>query len=452
MNLSSTRSPFPHQTLVLDWAAERRHSALFLEMRLGKTFTVIRHLQQTDAVRCLVVAPVSVLPGWMNELKMEGEVGASVRGTPDQRREIASVPSRRRRWWLISYESLRHSPEIAAMEWDAVILDESTRIKNPRAKITKLLLRNAAGIPHRFVLSGLPAPESVMDYWTQMAFVHGGRWMGCRSFYDWRTRFFAPDERGYEWAPNPGTTDRVIGTLKDSAYVCSRQDAGLGERRLYQKLYVDPTDAQAKAYTRARDSFRARVHGEDVLTTSALVQWNWMLRLSGGFSADGQFLVGRRKVDELIRLLTETDLKSQPVVVWCHFLAEMDCLHQTLRSHGVTTTVIDGSTPAWARDEVVKSFGHQHRVLIIQEEVGRFGLNLAVADAAIYYSRGYSHETRAQSEDRIVHPTKKRPLLFVDLITSGTLDSDVLDAVKMKKLSSAQVMRRVMKHVRRRDR
>ena len=44
-----------------------------------------------------------------------------------------------------------------------------------------------------------------------------------------------------------------------------------------------------------------------------------------------------------------------------------------------------------------------------------------------------------------MHPTKKRPLLFVDLMTAGTLDSEVLDAVRFKKLSASQILRKVMR-------
>jgi len=438
------RTLFTHQQQVLSWARERRHAALMLEMRLGKTLTVIKRVQETDALRCLVVAPLSVLRGWAAELREEGEPCAFVSGTPTQRQAIAAVESSRRRWALISYESLRSSPEIAAMMWDAVILDESTRIKNPRAQITKTMLRMAPGIPHRFILSGLPAPESIMDYWTQMAFVHGGRWMGCKSFYDWRTRFFSPDDRGYEWLPNHGTTEQVIDALKKSAYVLSRKNAGLGETRLAQRLHVDMTKDQRDAYTLATASFRADINGEDVLTNSALVQFGWMLRIAGGFSPDGKRVLSHAKVNELMRLLTDTDLRSQPVVVWCHFIAEMKLIRDTLTSAGISCACIWGDADADERARVVDAFGSRHRVVVVQESIGRFGLNLSAADAAVYYSRGYSHETRAQSEDRIVHLTKKRPLLFVDLLTAGTLDADVLDAVKFKKLSSSQVLRKVM--------
>ena len=393
-----------------------------------------------------------MLRGWTTELSEEGETYAFVNGTPSQRQSIASVRSSRRRWWLISYESLRCSPEIAAMDWDVMVLDESTRIKNPRAKITKLLLRTAPGIPYRFILSGLPAPESVMDYWTQMAFVCGGRWMGCRSFYDWRSRFFSLDVMGYEWQPNYRTTEQVIEALQRNAFVMNRKEAGLGERRLYQRLHVDQTADQIKAYDLAVQSFRAEIGDEEVLTNNALVVATWLLRISGGFSAGGEHVISHAKVHELKRLLTETDLRTQPVVVWCHFIAEMRLIHETLQTAGIKAVCVSGESDAAMRGDAVEGFGVEHRVLIVQESVGRFGLDLSVADAAIYYSRGYSHETRAQSEDRIVHPTKKRPLLFVDLITAGTLDSDVLDAVRFKKLSSAQVLRRVMKQVRRRDR
>ncbi len=65
-------------------------------------------------------------------------------------------------------------------------------------------------------------------------------------------------------------------------------------------------------------------------------------------------------------------------------------------------------------------------------QCGKFGLDLSAASTAIYYSNGFSHEDRAQSEDRIEHLRKREPLLFVDLVTRGSTDRTVLSLLRQK--------------------
>ena len=48
-------------------------------------------------------------------------------------------------------------------------------------------------------------------------------------------------------------------------------------------------------------------------------------------------------------------------------------------------------------------------------------------------------EKRAQSEDRIIHPVKQEPLLYIDLVTEGTIDEIVVDALQDKSIS-AQIL------------
>ena len=63
---------------------------------------------------------------------------------------------------------------------------------------------------------------------------------------------------------------------------------------------------------------------------------------------------------------------------------------------------------------------------------GKFGLNLSSSSTAIYFSNGFSHEDRAQSEDRIEHTEKNEPLLFIDLVTRGSSDQRILNLLNQK--------------------
>jgi SNF2 family DNA or RNA helicase len=113
-----------------------------------------------------------------------------------------------------------------------------------------------------------------------------------------------------------------------------------------------------------------------------------------------------------------------------------------LNELNIRVAYITGEIDKKDRPTIVKAFQSKMvQVLAMQVKCGRFGLDCSAADTAIYYSNPYDGEDRAQTEDRIVHPNKTKPLLLMDLITQGSIDEDVIRILKRKRVSSRQFMR-----------
>ena len=66
-------------------------------------------------------------------------------------------------------------------------------------------------------------------------------------------------------------------------------------------------------------------------------------------------------------------------------------------------------------------------VICAQAMLGKMGLPWHASSTAIYYSNHFSGEIRQQTEDRIIHPMKKEPVLIIDLLTKDSIDEDILD-------------------------
>ena len=112
---------------------------------------------------------------------------------------------------------------------------------------------------------------------------------------------------------------------------------------------------------------------------------------------------------------------------------------------------ITGKATLSSRRNIISLFQKKKfRVLLLQEQIGQYALNLSVADTAIYYSNGFSWEIRSQTMERIEHPTKKSPLLFIDLVTEDSMDARVLRALTRKdKLSSYYLRKEILNEIRR---
>jgi SNF2 family DNA or RNA helicase len=425
------RKAFDYQQQILDWSVDRRNVALFLEMRLGKTLVAIRWANLRKANRVLVVSPVPVIPVWLEELKMEGITGSNIKGYSDP-----DLSVRGPLWATISYESLLKNSWVQNQNWDAILLDESTRIRNPRAKITKVCRKLKAD--NRAVLSGLPAPESLMDYFCQMAFLRpDSGFMGCKTYWQWRMRFFQQGFTEWDWVPRKNTAEKIHSELDRRAYVLRRHQVGMGSKKVKQCRYVELPAKMRKAYNEAESTFC--LNGEE--TQWVLVMQNWLHRLAGGFFMD---MESDHKTKELMYLLTG-DLSDQKVVVWFRFNKELHRCYQECIKKKIKAEWITGKTKEQDRISKIKSFQESDtRVLLCQMACLRYGVNLSSGSAAIYFSNSWEFELRSQSEDRIIHPSKKEPALLIDLVTKDTIDEDLVNARRVKNANATSYINKVV--------
>lgn len=441
------RALFPHQVQALDYAQSRHAIGLLMEMRLGKSLVAIRwaRYRHPRRGRVLVVTPLSVIPSWHDELVRE-QIPATriyvVRGTARQRRQLArpAVPG----WFLVNYETVLADPQLVQYPWDAIILDESTRIRNPKAKITKLLLRHTGHIPDRAILTGMPNPESHMDFFCQMQFLYG-TFLDCTNFWVFRKRYFYADQFGYNWVPRYNTVDRIKRTVHDTCFVRTRAQTAIGGTKIYETRNIPATPEQLRA---TRTIMRDYAYG-DLQTKWATTRTLWLARVAGGFppNVNDPTVLSNKKIQEVLSLL-KTELRGQPVVIWFRFNRELHAVVRALVEHKYRVRAITGATPAEERGMIRRLFqSGQLDCLCLQIKTGKFGLDLSRASTAIYYSNSYEYEERAQSEDRIVHPTTRHPLLLIDLVTEKSADEAIVKELKRKHRSARFLMQAVWSYL-----
>jgi hypothetical protein len=446
----------PHQQHALAWARERDRIALFMEMRCGKSSVAIQWAQERlpERGRVLLVSPLQTLPGrlqWEGELAANGitdilplydmakdarEAHASWRWVADPLRPGAIRRRRASGWFLAHYQALMTNPELLDMDWDVLILDESTRVRNPQAQLTKLLLKRATHIPRRALLSGLPNPESPLDLFTQFQILHGD-FDGWTSYWAYRQTKFSPGWSGYDWRPKPGVSAEIKQYLQAHAYILSRQEADIGGAMTYAERFVEQNAEQRRLLKDIQDRFALG----DKQTQWAGQVHQWLSQVSSGI-VDGR-IVNPAKLHELTTLL-EGDLRGQPVVVWFAYNEQLETAYAYLQKHAPERKPVrlyaELAPKPRQRQDIQEAF-HDGRydVLLIQIQLGKFGWNLSNADTNIYFSNSYEYEARAQSQDRIIHPLKRTPCLTIDLITKGTLNEEEVHALRDKK-TNANVM------------
>src|SRR6516225_1115833 len=139
-------------------------------------------------------------------------------GTPERRRELLTAAPAREVTaigidlvpWLVD--------ELAALAddhplFDVLIIDETSRLKDPSGKRARALLQVAGRFRTRWGLTGTPRPNSSMDLFMPAAIITDGALWG-RAFVPWQKRHFRPrDPFGREWVALPGTEAAIAASF-----------------------------------------------------------------------------------------------------------------------------------------------------------------------------------------------------------------------------------------------
>lgn len=436
-----------HQIPAFAYAMGERHPVLFMEMRLGKTVVAIRTIKTYEpqdrsvGLRVLIVGPSSVLPGWEKELRLEREKDiVYLMGTRQQRLDLLLE---KHKWNLINREGWRALPEIAPEEaeadeadWDAVVIDESTSIRNPKAKITRFFTKKFRDIPHRWALSGLPNPESDLDFFTQLEWA--GHGFPSSDYWSFRSSLFVPTITGWE-AIDQEVIDNIRGLVGERCFVMKRDDAGVEVGKVYEQRFVDLPTELRDTYDDLEKNFILEYRSTSKTTNEAIVKYTWCRRMCGGVVSNEWVWDGKLKE---LHYLIENELRGQSLVVWFAYNLELQKVLASLRASGYTCAALVGGMPPERRHYVQERFNARKiQVVCAQIKALTHGATFSGADAAVYYSSSPSNEERTQTEDRIVDVMQSAPQLYIDLVVPETVDEDISNMLHKKRAISRRALR-----------
>lgn len=412
-----------------------------MRMRLGKTLTAIRWASCFRGPT-LIVTPLSVVPTWEQHLENDGEADNYAYVRP---KDFTTHTSSGIKWTITNWENLaRRNPDstkkplptaIAAFPWVTVILDESDRIKNPVAAVTKVCQWYLSKARNKMILSGLPNPEGWLDVFEQLRFLFGS-WLGCNSWWQFRHKFFV--QVGHEWCPRLGALKYIRDKMQEDCTVIRRDAVRISEP--VEEMRCRPLRKDVMAvYDRALRSFEL----PNLQTKWKTVVHQWLLQIAGGCSQKEGIPKHTVKL-ELLRELLQGEFKHEQTVIWFYFRDEGDGIVDYLRRWKYNVDIIHGGVRLDDRRILLKRFQKGRiRHLAVQTQCGRYGLDLSCAQTGIIFSRSYSNTTWRQLRERMSHMKKARAPLLIKLIASGTVD----EAIDASLLGKGKISDMIWKHL-----
>uniref|UniRef100_A0A3B4AUW0 Uncharacterized protein n=1 Tax=Periophthalmus magnuspinnatus TaxID=409849 RepID=A0A3B4AUW0_9GOBI len=206
----------------------------------------------------LVVAPLSVLYNWKDELETWGHFQCVVVHGLRKEEELNRVRKGRIEIALTTYETLRLCLNLFNdIDWSAVIVDEAHKIKNPNSQITQAMKELNCQI--RIGLTGTVLQNNLEELWCVMDWAVP-KCLGSLGHF--KTKFSEPIEQGqkHNATKRALATGRktVQGLVKKISHYFLRRTKALIKEQLPKKndrvVYCSLTDFQQTVYQAVLDS------------------------------------------------------------------------------------------------------------------------------------------------------------------------------------------------------
>jgi len=454
---------FSHQREALVRSRED-NLALFHDCGCGKTLTalhIIKHWKAKGIVPALVVCPLSIIEAaWIEDCqKFTPELSITSLWLPQtsnrRLKQIDLLIDQDFDIYVANYETFKTLlPTIKRKKFQILIVDESSKMKNPTSQITRALLSMAGittrakggvkfyadeTIPHRYLLSGTPAPNDESEYWAQVKFITGeGDDVFNDNFYAFRSRYFFSIPLGRTgqniWKFRKETKQEFTDKLSEIAHVVRKQDAVDLPDQIHEKRYIELSREERKAYNKLKETLVLEFADEMVLASSALVEVMKLRQLTSGFCyGEDTHQIGKSKLNELKALLEE--IGDNQVIIWCNFKHEIATLFKEL----VDCDALWSGTHN--KDETIRNFQQgKVKYLIANPQSAAHGLTFTNCNYAVYYSLNYSYEYQKQSQDRIHRIGQQNKCTYYYLIAKNTVDEIIYRAVCEKAELSKEVL------------
>jgi len=220
-------SPRPYQTDAINRLLVSPYHLLALRMGTGKTAIALSAVEELtynrfEITKTLVVAPKRVAElVWHTEAAKWNhtkDLGVTrVLGTRQQRLQALSQHAD---VYVINRENFPWLVQHYGNDWpfNCVIIDENRGFKNRGSESWQSLKKVRKLIKRLYLLTGTPAPNTLLELWPQVSIMDCGRRLGP-GITHFRDKYFVPDKRNgriiYSWKLRPGAEEEIYQRVSD---------------------------------------------------------------------------------------------------------------------------------------------------------------------------------------------------------------------------------------------
>ena len=450
-DFSTKRDAFQFQQQAVNTLKDLEYGAIFHEQGLGKTKIAIdiflHWLKKKEIDTVLVIVKKILVHNWKREIKFHTNLEPLVITENKENNNYSFT--RPSRLVLGHYEALKTELDrfklFAKTRNIAIILDESTKIKNPDSALTKVFFEFAPYTKKRFILTGLPIANRPFDIWAQIFFLDKGRSLGT-NFKEFKLRMDIPKEADSQGLTNYAELlSRIFPRLKEFSV---RETKSSGVISLPNKEIInincDWEKEQKQYYDNIKNKIPISVVKQGINKTDVSEEiLKRLLRLvqaaSNPILIDDKYTNVPGKFKSLKELLDKITEKGEKALVWSTFVESVDWLKRKLEDYNPVK--VHGRMKIDDRNKSIDKFldNKNVKVFIATPASAKEGLTLTKANHVIFFDRGFSLDDYYQAQDRIHRISQKKICYIYNLIMKDSIDLWIDVLIEMKFLSAQLV-------------
>ncbi len=379
---------FDWQQAIVQWSLRLGRAAVFAERGLGKTRIqlawadqVARHSGRPVIILCpLAVAHQTIQEGAALDIGV-----TYVRGQPQV--DAAPTPI------VIANYEMALAGAFDLEGFGAVVLDESSRLKEFTSKTRRVLTEAFARTPYRLCCTATPSPNDTTELGQTAEF------LGVMTSGEMLTRWFIRDSQHANNLRLKGHAAKAFWQWVASWAVCLSRPSDLDPRYSDEGYELPPLDLQFEQV--AADHSRAwRDPGDDGQAA---------LFVDGNRSATDLWREKRATLPARMRRAVEilATAPDEPWIIWHDTDYERDAIRAALPE----ATIVTGSQAPDEKEALLHLFGEGHaRVMATKPRIAGWGLNWQHCNRVIWLGVTHQFEAFYQALGRTHRFGQRRPV------------------------------------------
>jgi len=459
--MHSLPEPHEYQKEGIKFLLQKSYAGLFWPPGLGKTRTVLTAIKllRTKKIvnRVLIISTVRIIhqvwPREVEKWQMPFSV-AIAHGSEKDRMEalesnaIITLINFEMIPWLFSKGMKKY-----LKGFDMLVIDESSKMKNVNTKRFKAIRRYLDYFARRVIMTGSPAPNGLMNLFSQMYIVDMGESLG-EFVVQFRNRYFFPcGYKGYEWQIMEGADKKIYEAISKRILRYSERVLDMPELVIVPPYKVTLPDEVRKLYDEMEEVFLTEHQGRILTAENAATATGKLRQIANGgiYYREVQDVAaivtgtGKRSTlhlhDEKVTMLKEIieELQGSPCLVAYEFNHDLEKL---LAAFPGVPYLGSGVTPKEsARIEDEWNAGRLP-IVFIQPASFAHGLNLQDSGCdVIYFSLTWDLENYEQLYRRVWRQGQKSPEVRIHhILAEDTIDEVIIKVLHGKELTQKSLL------------
>lgn len=422
----------PHQVKAVEKLSKIKVGALFMEQGTGKTRTALelaaRRYNVGKVNHILWLCPCSVKRTIQREIQKHAGVVPVL--------TICGIET-----LSSSTKTTAELRELVISKKVFIIVDESSLVKNHRAKRTERITMLAERCQYRLILNGTPISKNETDLFSQF-YILDWRILGYRSFWSFAANHIEWDENIRGKIARTLNVDYLVEKIAPYTYQVKKSDCLDLPKKTYSTYYYDMTYEQFEHYRYVANELLFEVNELEPSTIYRM--FTGLQNVISGFLVNTKGpRLGKKpffadplenpRMDMLLYILDGLD-ESDKIIIFCKYTQEINDIVRILNDrYGSGSAVpFNGELNQRKRQENIDMFEKKARFFVANKVTAGYGLNLQFCHYILFYSNDWNYATRSQAEDRVHRIGQDSTVHIMDICADSTLDERILRCLSRK--------------------